>query len=92
MSVGALAASAVVHAAIESDRVNFLPGWEGTPLSPLYSGFISAGSDVQNGKTYDMMEWYVLCHLLDTTCLRLSNAVGHGKVIGETAKHLITVM
>ncbi len=33
-------------------------GWNGT-LPTMYSGHIPAGSDVQDGKTYEVFMWYM---------------------------------
>ena len=46
------------HAAPEADEVKSLPGWNKELPSKIYSGFISAGQDTQDGVTYNMHEQY----------------------------------
>ena len=46
------------NAAPESDEVTSLPGWPGELPSKIYSGFVSAGVDTQDGVTYNMHEQY----------------------------------
>jgi serine carboxypeptidase-like clade 1 len=47
------------YCAPAADEVTTLPGWTGALPSRIYSGFISAGSDVQDGTNYTMQMWYM---------------------------------
>ena len=56
----ALAAIGAAHAAPAADLVTALPGWDAPLPSKIYSGFLDAGSDVQDGTTYSAKMWYML--------------------------------
>jgi serine carboxypeptidase-like clade 1 len=42
-----------------ADEVTTLPGWNGTLKSKMYAGFVDAGSRVDDGVTYELMEHYI---------------------------------
>lgn len=41
-----------------NDEVTALPGWDGPLPSKIWSGYVPAGSDTQDGTTYVMHEHY----------------------------------
>jgi serine carboxypeptidase-like clade I len=47
------------NAAVSSDEVKSLPGWDSALPSRIWSGHVSAGSDIQNGKNYSFLHWYM---------------------------------
>jgi len=47
------------HAAVSSDEVKSLPGWDSALPSRIWSGHVPAGSDIQNGKKFSFMHWYM---------------------------------
>eukprot|EP01065_Artemidia_motanka_P037852 TRINITY_DN46758_c0_g1_i1.p2 TRINITY_DN46758_c0_g1~~TRINITY_DN46758_c0_g1_i1.p2 ORF type:complete len:493 (+),score=153.40 TRINITY_DN46758_c0_g1_i1:76-1554(+) len=56
------AAAALLPAALSApagDQVTTLPGWEGSPISRVFAGYVSAGADTQKGVHYDMHEHYI---------------------------------
>ena len=55
----ALAALAPALGAPVQDLVASLPGWTQPLPSKIYSGFIDAGSDEQDGQTYNVSMWYM---------------------------------
>ena len=67
----ASALAALVSASPSADEIKTLPGWAGPLPSRMWSGFLSGGSDVQNGVTYSKQMWYMAaeCTAPDpTTC------------------------
>jgi hypothetical protein len=57
----------LVQCAPAGDLVTSLPGWNGPLPSKVYSGFISAGSDEQDGITYDVQLYYIFIEAENTT-------------------------
>ncbi len=51
---------APAFAAPLNDLVTALPGWDQPLPSKMYSGFISGGSDTQDGKVFNTTMWYML--------------------------------
>jgi serine carboxypeptidase-like clade 1 len=59
LSLLALALVPLTLGAPLQDLVTSLPGWAAPLPSKIYSGFIDAGSDVQDGQAYNVSMWYM---------------------------------